>query len=154
VNSKTLLINIMLYYNQTEIDDLSKQCLLAFHQCCKRPDFRELCYETHKFPPSTFDAFVKNSIKKWEDCVKNQDWAMFINASASITGFVTVFPERMPDYKCLIKPLIDVVSNKTEVVRKNAAVCLAKLSQNEENGVIMRANHGTEVLLSLRSQLA
>jgi hypothetical protein len=42
-----------------------------------------------------------------------------------------------------------VISNKTDAVRKNAAVLLAKLSQNEENGAVMRANHGTEVLMSL-----
>jgi len=43
-----------------------------------------------------------------------------------------------------------VISDKTQLVRKNAAVLLAKLASNEENAKIMRANHGTEVLVSLR----
>jgi len=47
-------------------------------------------------------------------------------------------------------PLIKVISDKTQLVRKNAAVLLAKLASNEENAKIMRANHGTEVLVSLR----
>ena len=78
---------------------------------------------------------------------------MFTNACASITAFVGAFPERMPDYKTLIVPLIKVIGDKTDQVRKNAAVLLAKLAINEENAAIMRANHGTEVLLSLRQQL-
>jgi len=50
----------------------------------------------------------------------------------------------------LIVPLINVISNKTQLVRKNAAVLLAKLANDESNAVVMRANHGTEVLVSLR----
>ncbi len=38
-------------------------------------------------------------------------------------------------------------------MRKIAAVCLAKISKDEENAKIMRANHGTEVLVSLSSAL-
>jgi hypothetical protein len=60
----------------------------------------------------------------------------------------------MSDFKDMIVPLIDVTSKKTDSVRKNAAVCLAKLSQDEENGKIMRVNHGTEVLVSLGGVLA
>lgn len=63
---------------------------------------------------------------------------------------MTAFPERLTDYKCLIVPLIKIISEKTEMVRKNAAVLLAKLANDEENAKIMRANHGTEVLVSLR----
>jgi len=47
-------------------------------------------------------------------------------------------------------PLIKIISEKTEIVRKNAAVLLAKLANDEENAKIMRENHGTEVLVSLR----
>jgi hypothetical protein len=66
---------------------------------------------------------------------------------------VTTFPERLQEYSSIIVPLIKVVGNKTDMVRKNAAVLLARLATDEENGKIMRANHGTEVLVSLRSQL-
>lgn len=75
---------------------------------------------------------------------------MYVNICASITAFVTAFPERLPEYKSLIVPLIKIISEKTEIVRKNAAVLLARLANDEENGKIMRANHGTEVLVSLR----
>jgi hypothetical protein len=49
----------------------------------------------------------------------------------------------------MIVPLIKVVSEKVDALRKTAAVCLAKLAKNEENSVVMRANHGHEVLVSL-----
>jgi hypothetical protein len=121
VNSKSLIVTIQLYYRQTESDDLSKQCLLAFHQCCRRPDFKEVCFDKHKLTASTFDGFVKQSIVRYTTTSANQDWANFVNACASITQFVAAFPERSKEYKELIKPLIKVVSDKTDAVRKQAA---------------------------------
>lgn len=53
----------------------------------------------------------------------------------------------------MIVPLIEITREKVDGVRKNAAVCLAKLSKDEENGKIMRENHGTEVLVSLGNVL-
>jgi hypothetical protein len=49
----------------------------------------------------------------------------------------------------MIIPLIGIVKEKVDAVRKVAAVCLAKLSRDEDNAKVMRANHGTEVLVSL-----
>ena len=64
-----------------------------------------------------------------------------------MSAFVTCFPERSEDFKELIVPLIRVCADKTDKIRKNSAVLLAKLSSsNENNAIIMRANHGTEVL--------
>lgn len=51
-------------------------------------------------------------------------------------------------------PLIGIIKEKVDVVRKTAAVCLAKLSRDEENGKVMRFNHGTEVLVSLSKVLS
>ena len=47
-------------------------------------------------------------------------------------------------------PLIKVCSDKTDRIRKNSAVLLAKLALNENNKRVMQANHGTEVLYSLQ----
>lgn len=54
----------------------------------------------------------------------------------------------------MIVPLIGIIKEKVDAVRKTAAVCLAKLSRDEENAKVMRANHGTEVLVSLTNVLA
>jgi hypothetical protein len=50
----------------------------------------------------------------------------------------------------MIIDLIRVVKDKTDIVRKNAAILLAKLAQDEENNKFIRANHGFDVLMSLR----
>jgi len=118
INNKSLLVTMQLYYVQTESDDLSKQCLLAFHQCCRRPELREVCYDKHKLTAITFDGFVKHSILRYETTVSKQDWANYVNACASITQFVAAFPERSKEYKSLVAPLIKVMSEKTDVVRK------------------------------------
>lgn len=118
---------------------------------CKHPNFRETCFDSHKYPIKTFDAFVKHSINKYNKIVDAQMWDQYVNVCASITAFVTAFPERLREYQELIVPLIQIVGAKTEMVRKNAAVLLARLAADEENGKVMRANHGTEVLVSLRA---
>jgi hypothetical protein len=43
-----------------------------------------------------------------------------------------------------------VIGNKTGAIRKSAAVLLANLAKDEENGKEMRLHHGSEVLMSLR----
>ena len=62
----------------------------------------------------------------------------FINCCSSVSAFGDVLPERINDLEGLIVPLISIVSEKTDMVRKNAAVCLAKLCKNEENALVMR----------------
>jgi hypothetical protein len=72
---------------------------------------------------------------------------------ASITAFAGAFPEKQIAFKSLIVPLIKVMSDKIDLVRKNSAVLLAKLTMNEENKKEMQANHGTEVLISIQKEL-
>jgi hypothetical protein len=69
-----------------------------------------------------------------------------------MTAFVDCFPEKIPEFKDIIIDLIKVAKDKTDGIRKAAAVLLAKLATDEENSKHMRANHGYDVLLSLRSQ--
>jgi hypothetical protein len=53
----------------------------------------------------------------------------------------------------MIVPLINITKDKVDLVRKNAAVCLAKICKDEENEKVMRENHGTEILVSLSKAL-
>jgi hypothetical protein len=48
-------------------------------------------------------------------------------------AFVGVFDDRLQDFQPIIIDLIRVVKDKTEMVRKNAAILLAKLANDEEN---------------------
>jgi hypothetical protein len=59
-------------------------------------------------------------------------------------------PERQTDYQDLIVPVIKLISERTGTIRKNAATLLAKLAENPDNKKVMVANHGTEVLVSLK----
>ena len=71
-----------------------------------------------------------------------------------MSAFVEVFPERSAEFKSMIVPLITLIKEKVDLIRKNAAVCLAKLSKDDLCGKVMRENHGTEILVSLGSVLA
>lgn len=75
---------------------------------------------------------------------------MFINTCGSMVAFIDAFPERTKEFTPVILDLIQTVKDKTEVVRKNAAILLAKLARDEEANDYIRANHGMDVLMSLR----
>ena len=92
---------------------------------------------------------VADSLSIFQEGVAKQDWDSVINACSMVSVFVEIFPERTVDFQALIVPLIKIVSEKVDALRKTAAVCLAKLAKNEENSAVMRANHGHEVLVSL-----
>ena len=77
-----------------------------------------------------------------------------MNACASATSFLGAFPERALGFKPMVLDLIHVVKEKTGVARSNAAVLLAKLAADEELNKLIRANHGFDVLVSLREQFA
>lgn len=66
---------------------------------CKHPKFRETCFETHKYRTAAFDAFVKHSINKYNTIVAAEMWDQYVNVCASITAFVTAFPERLQEYQ-------------------------------------------------------
>ena len=77
-----------------------------------------------------------------------------MNICASISAFCTTFPERKGDFKDVIAPLIKVMGDKLDSVRKNSAVLLAKLVEDhEDNKKIMKANHGSEILMSVQQSL-
>ena len=56
---------------------------------------------------------------------------MFTNATAGMTAFITAYPERVKEFESIIKDLIHVVKEKTEAVRKNAAILLAHIAKDE-----------------------
>ena len=52
-----------------------------------------------------------------------------------------------------VQPLIYILKEKTGVLRKQAAIMLAKMSKNEQNLLNIRKHHGTEILLNLQKYL-
>ena len=127
--------------------------LRTLHPLLKVPGFRDICFNEHKFTPSTFDGYVKEAKRLFNESIANsgnEDWTLYINSVGSMIAFSDAFPERLNEFSDIITSLIYVVKEKIEVNRKNSAILLAKLAKDEGNEKIMRANHGFEILLSLR----
>ena len=154
-NSKNLILRVIMYFNKANFPhDLVMNSLRLLHNCCKTaPNFREICLDTHGFTLKTFDTIVTDSRAYVRDSIAKQEWETLINACSLISALSDVFPERQRDFEEIIVPLINIVKEKVDAVRKSAAVCLAKISRDEENAKVLRANHGTEVLVSLGGAL-
>lgn len=85
--------------------------------------------------------------------MKAEDWALFINICASVTGFLKVFPHRMEEFISLVPTLCLLLANKTDMLRKNVAVLIAKLASNEVCKKEIVKHHGLEVLMSLKGKV-
>eukprot|EP00347_Sterkiella_histriomuscorum_P021645 403333259 len=151
--SKDIVLRVLIYFNRN-FPQLVFNCLRIFHALCRVPDFRSICLDLHKFNPKNFDTYVNEVVALFNESLSENQMDNFINCCSSVSAFGDVLPERMNDFQGLIVPLISIVKEKTDMVRKNAAVCLAKLCKNEENALVMRQNHGTEVLVSLGNVLS
>lgn len=154
--SKNLLLRVILYLNKTSFPlDMVLQALRILHNCCKSANgFREIYLDTHKFTVKNLDTVVNDTLSIFTESLGNGDWDNFTNACSLVSALSDCFPERSSDFASMIVPLIQIIKEKVDATRKTAAVCLAKLARDEENGKIMRANHGTEVLVSLGNVLA
>lgn len=149
---RNAVFKIILYFSKEFGGELQLNALRALHALCKVPGFRELCFEEHKFSAKTFDLYVKEVNAFFAESLApgKEDWSNFVNACGSAAAFVDAFPERAEDFQGMIKDLIAVVKDKTDAVRKGAAVLLAKLAKHEGNSKLMRELHGYDVLVSLR----
>mmetsp|Transcript_12716 Transcript_12716/g.21423 ORF Transcript_12716/g.21423 Transcript_12716/m.21423 type:complete len:189 (-) Transcript_12716:45-611(-) len=150
---KNTVFKAVLYMNKEFGAEIQMNALRTFHPLCKVEGFRDICLSEHKFTTGVFDQYVKQIVLMFQESLSQkgaEQWSDFVNICGSITAFVSSFPERQPEFKSVILSLIIVVKEKTEVIRKNAAILLAKLAQNEDNEKFIRANHGFDVLVSLR----
>jgi len=57
VNSKEIISRVLLYFILDD-PEYSKNALITLHTCCKLPQFREVCFEKHKFTMKSFDPYV------------------------------------------------------------------------------------------------
>lgn len=79
----------------------------------------------------------------------------FINLSAMISASINCLgPDFALNFISNIQTLTNIISNKVDIERKNAAILLATLSKNEECKEKMRETHALEVLMSLSAPLA
>ena len=144
-------MKVLLFYAMENGEEYKASALLVFHACCLMDGFHDVLFDQHKFSNASFDSFVKTATQRFLSLYKAGEWDLLTNQCASIKAFCSALPERLPDFRDLIVPTIKVVSERTGAIRKNAATLLAKLSEEPENKKVMVANHGTEVLVSLKN---
>ena len=152
---KHLVFKTILYMSKEFAGALQENAIRTLYPLCKVPEFSKICFEDHKFTRSTFNNYVKEIQLLFHESIETgkEDWAVFTNVCSSLVAFITAFPDRNPEFRAIIPELIKVVKDKTEVVRKNGAILLAKLAADEENNKLIRENHGFDVLMSLRGAL-
>jgi hypothetical protein len=155
---KSLCLKTVIYFNREfKAGELQLNALRVLHTLLKVEGFQNLWLEEHKLTTKLFDSFSVEAVFLLKESLKdaktddNQDaWSCFVNACAGSSAFVVCFPDRVREFESIIPDLIFVIKEKTEVVRKNAAIFLAHLAKDEELNKVVRAHHGFDVLMSLK----
>ncbi len=73
----------------------------------------------------------------------------FVNVCGALSAFLHHFPDWAEMLRETVPLLINVAKEKVDVLRKNAAILLAKLAKNEKLLPYIRELHGIEVLMAV-----
>lgn len=155
---KSLCLKTVIYFNREfKAGELQLNALRVLHTLLKIEGFKTLWLEDHQLSTKLFDSFsieviflLKESLKEAKTEDNQEAWSCFVNACAGSSAFIICFPDRIREFESIITDLIFVIKEKTEVIRKNAAILLAHLAKDEELNKVVRANHGFDVLMSLK----
>ncbi len=155
---KSLCLKTVIYFNREfKAGELQLNALRVLHSLLKIEGFKTLWLEDHQLSTKLFDSFsieviflLKESLKEAKTEDNQEAWSCFVNACAGSSAFIICFPDRIREFESIITDLIFVIKEKTEVIRKNAAILLAHLAKDEELNKVVRANHGFDVLMSLK----
>ena len=118
---KNMVFKTILYMNKEFGEDLQMNALRTLHPLCKVPDFRTICFDEHGFPPAVFNSYVKEIQLLFTNAISaggKEDTQGIVNTCGSMVAFVGAFPERLREFEPIIKDLIAVVKEKTDLVRK------------------------------------
>ena len=69
MSSKTVLVTILTLYSGDH-EDGAKSSLIALHNLCRHPNFRDKMLIEHKYPLSIFDSLVKTALKRFESTLQ------------------------------------------------------------------------------------
>lgn len=98
----------------------------------------------------TFSADdLKPLIKNLIQVSKEENEERFVNATLLIGNIADVYPECSDSFRECIAPLLHICREKMGLIRKNAAICVAKLSKTAGNLQVIRDNRGIEVLSNI-----
>jgi len=95
VASKDLMLRLFVFYT---MDSTHKNALITLHTLMvKVPEFRQILLDEHKFTLASFDSFVTSGIASYQKSLENESWDEYAFVCTSLSGFITVFPERSED---------------------------------------------------------
>lgn len=100
------------------------------------------------------EPFCKEATKMIITYKDSEEHDKFVNCCACVSSFIDCFPLHIEDFQATIPALINVVGEKLDILRRNAAVLLAKMTKSEKNMEIIRKNHGMDVLMSVGGALS
>ncbi len=92
---------------------------------------------------------LKPLIKNLIQVTKEENEERFVNATLLIGNIADVYPECSDSFRECIAPLLNICREKMGLIRKNAAICVAKLSKTPGNIQVIRDNRGIEVLSNI-----
>jgi len=92
---------------------------------------------------------LKPLVKNLVQIIKEENEERFVNATLLIGNVADVYPECSDSFRECISPLLHICREKMGVIRKNAAICVAKLSKTPGNLQVIRDQKGIEVLSNI-----
>lgn len=148
-----MVFKLVLYTSAQFKGELQMNAFRCLHAVFKSSGFGERAFSELGLTKAVFDSVPKDLVVMFKEAYHKDepDWNAFVNTCACIIGLIEAFPDRITAFEELVPDIIAVVKDRTDVVRKNAAVLLAKMAQNEETKKLIRQHHGMDVLMSLRS---
>jgi hypothetical protein len=77
----------------------------------------------------------------------------FCNTCCLLNEIVTICSHLLPTFKDLVPILVKVIGDTMGIIRKNAAISLAKLCNDPANLELARSLHGVELLVNLQKYI-
>jgi len=110
-----------------------------------------------------FDNKIEKLIKNCneiliKDCgnnlkgINDKNYQRIVNILSLLIAIIEIFKEKANECKNIIEYIINICKEKTDLLRKNAAILLAKIAKsNKEMEDFVRSLHGMDVLMSISS---
>jgi hypothetical protein len=97
-------------------------------------------------------ALVKRLVELFQHDYKmiTMEKERIVNNMSLMISITTVYPEMSEGLRPIVKNIIDIAKEMTDVLRKNAAILLAKIAKSsDEMQNYVRELHGMDVLLNV-----
>ena len=84
--------------------------------------------------------------------INEQNYQRIVNILSLLIEIVGIYSEKAKECKNIVEYIINICKEKTDLLRKNAAILLARIAKsNKEMEEFVRNLHGMDVLMSISS---